>query len=172
MYIYLFESSQTSRVSLTSKIPVFSMVWSLQQPFQRGKISAASHWRSWRSSKVFVPPSWPNPLVSASFRIDLDRWVVATQIGSRGWTVGIWGWNLKMVAFPQQTHGVFLLKLMILGWRLGIPPFKENTHMYLHEWLMCMVNGDISFQTTNSSTIKGICSNFQGGNDNSEIQVY
>ena len=46
--------------------------------------------------------------------------------------------------------------------------------MYLHEWLMCMVNGDVSFQTTNSSTInvQRICSNFQGGNDNSEIQVY
>ena len=36
------------------------------------------------------------------------------------------GVNPKMVGLPQQTHGVFLVKMIILGWRLGVPPFKET----------------------------------------------
>ena len=32
----------------------------------------------------------------------------------------------KMVGFPNN-HGVFLLKMTILGWRLGVPPFKETS---------------------------------------------
>ena len=77
------------------------------------------------------------------------------------------GVSKKMVGFHKTTIGFSYPKdRSFWGGDWGNPPFKENTHMYLHEWLMCMVNGDISFQTTNSSTInfQGICSNFQGGN--------
>ena len=28
--------------------------------------------------------------------------------------------------FPQQTHGFFLLKMIILGCEMGVPPFKET----------------------------------------------
>ena len=37
--------------------------------------------------------------------------------------IGIWGFP-KMVI--PNNHGVFLLKMIILGWRLGVPPFKET----------------------------------------------
>ena len=39
-----------------------------------------------------------------------------------------------MVGFPQQTLGVFLLKMIILGWRLEVPPFKGNTHIVVGCW--------------------------------------
>ena len=31
--------------------------------------------------------------------------------------------------FPQQPW-VFLLKMIILGCEMGVPPFKENTHIH------------------------------------------
>ena len=44
------------------------------------------------------------------------------------------GVSKKMVGFPnkpiQQTHGLFLLKMMILGCEMGVPPLKE-TPIYL-----------------------------------------
>ena len=35
-----------------------------------------------------------------------------------------WGFP-KMVGFPNN-HGVFLLKMIILGREMGVPPFKET----------------------------------------------
>ena len=52
------------------------------------------------------------------------------------------GVSKKMVGFHKTTIGFSYPKdRSFWGGDWGNPPFKENTHMYLHEWLMCMVNG-------------------------------
>ena len=38
----------------------------------------------------------------------------------------------KMVGFPNKTHGVFLLKMIILGCEMGVPPFKETPELELY----------------------------------------
>ena len=38
----------------------------------------------------------------------------------------IWMFSKMVGRSPQQTHGVFLLKMIILGCDMGVPPFKET----------------------------------------------
>ena len=42
------------------------------------------------------------------------------------YTSKIWGMSYNG-GFPQQTHGVFLLKMIILGCEMGVPPFTETS---------------------------------------------
>ena len=51
----------------------------------------------------------------------------------------------KMVGFPQQPW-VFLLKMIILGWRLGVPPFKE-TPIYVLSMILMIFFLSMLFQS-------------------------
>ena len=39
-----------------------------------------------------------------------------------------------MVGFPNN-HGVFLLKMIILGCEMGVPPFKETPINYVYIYI-------------------------------------
>ena len=71
------------------------------------------------------------------------RWAVAFSVHSCAiliYGTGIYGRFLKWWVSPTNPWVFFLLKIVIiLGWRLGVPPFKE-TPIYLHEWFISMVN--------------------------------
>ena len=65
-------------------------------------------------------------------------WVVQTFLspGPRVWELGSWNlgeniWGFpKMMGFPNNHDGFSLLKMIILGREMGVPPFKE-TPIYL-----------------------------------------
>ena len=57
---------------------------------------------------------------------------ISAEIGTASDQIFGYGGFPKMVGFPNKSHGFVLLKMILLGCEMGIPPFKE-THIWLDD---------------------------------------